>query len=64
MCIRDSPVDDELQVVPVQLVLAEYVPEHLQGRLCRPVHLDDGVALVGEQVYLVVQAVYLLLRCV
>ncbi len=53
--------DDELQIIALQGVLTENVPKDLHGGACRPVHLDDGVALVREHVDLVSDALDLLL---
>ena len=54
--------DDELQIIALQGVLTENVPKDLHGGACRPVHLDDGIALVREHVDLVADALDLLLQ--
>jgi len=55
-------VDQQLQVVPFQLVLFQNVAEHVDGGLRHAVHLNDGVALIAQQVDLMVDAVNLLLE--
>ena len=65
MILKDENfVDQQLQVVPLQLVLFQNVMEHVDGGLGHAVHLNDGVALVREQVDLVVEAVDFLLEVV
>ena len=55
-------VDQQLQIIPFQLILFQNVAEHVDGSLGHAVHLNDGVALVAQQVDLVVDAVDLLLE--
>ena len=65
MILKDENfADQQLQVVPLQLVLFQNVMEHVDGGLGHAVHLNDGVALVREQVDLVVEAVDLFLQVV
>ena len=60
--IDENLVNQQLQIVPLQLVLFQNVAEHVDGGLGHAVHLNDGVALVAQQVDLVVDAVDLLLE--
>ena len=60
--IDEDLVNQQLQIVPLQLVLFQNVAEHVDGGLGHAVHLNDGVALVAQQVDLVVDAVDLLLK--
>ena len=63
MIFKDEDlVDQQLQIVPLQLVLFQNVAEHVDGGLGHAVHLNDGVALIAQQVDLVVDAVDLLLE--
>ena len=63
MIFKDEDlVDQQLQIVSLQLVLFQNVAEHVDGGLGHAVDLNDGVALVGQQVDLVVDAVDLLLE--
>ena len=63
MIFKDEDlVDQQLQIIPFQLVLFQNVAEHVDGGLCHAVDLNDGVALVAQQVDLVVDAVDLLLQ--
>ena len=55
-------VNQQLQIVSLQLVLFQNVAEHVDGGLGHAVHLNDGVALVAQQVDLMVDAVDLLLE--
>ena len=60
--IDENLVNQQLQVVPLQLVLFQNVAEHVDGGLGHAVHLNNGVALVAQQVDLVVDAVDFLLE--
>ena len=63
MILKDENlVDQQLQIISFQLILFQNVAEHVDGGLCHAVHLNDGVALVAQQVDLVVDAVDLLLE--
>lgn len=59
--IDEDLVDQQLQIVSLQLVLFQNVAEHVDSGLGHAVHLNDGVALVAQQVDLVVDAVDLFL---
>ena len=60
--IDENLVNQQLQIVPLQLVLFQNVAEHVDGGLGHAIDLNDGVALVAQQVDLVVDAVDLLLE--
>ena len=63
MILIDSDLfDHQLQIVPLQLVLIQNVLKHLYRQLSRPVHPEDGVALVGKHVDLMADALDLLLE--
>ena len=52
----------QLQIVPLQLVLVQDILKHLQRKLSRPIHPQDGVAPVGNHVNLMANALDLLLK--
>lgn len=63
MILEDqNPVDEQFQIVSLQLVLFLNVAEDVDGSLGRAVQLNDGVPLVGKQIDLVIQTVYLFLQ--
>ena len=51
-----DPLDDQLQILPVQAGLAQNIRKHLQGGLGGTVDLEDGVALVRDHAQLVFEA--------
>ena len=62
MILKDQdPVDEQLQIIALQLVLFLNVAEDVDGGLGRAVQLNDGVSFVGEKVDLVIQTVDLFL---
>ena len=58
----ENLVNQQLQIISFQLILFQNVAEHVDGGLCHAVDLNDGVALIGQQVDLVVDAVDLFLQ--
>ena len=50
-----DPVDDELQIVAVEVLLVQQIVKNLHGCFCGTVDPDNGVALVGGQLYLILQ---------
>ena len=63
MVFKDQhPVNDQFQIVAVELFFCQNIGKHLQCCLGRTIDLDDGVALVGQQINLMVQAIDLLLQ--
>ena len=58
----ENLVDQKLQVAPLQRALFQNVAEQVDGGLGHAIDLNDGVALVAQQVDLMVDAVDLLLE--
>ena len=51
--VHADPLDNQLQVAAVELVLVEYVVEYLERELCRAVYPDDGISSVNREVDLI-----------
>ena len=51
MIFKDQyTVNDQFQIVAVELLFVEDIGKDIQRRLGGTVDLDDGVALIGEQI--------------